>query len=227
MTEQHYIRHARRMSAELKDSLFLEERDMIIADLYFTKHRTQQQIAEELVIAQATVSNAIKRIRHEYSMKRMNKLQSYLNVELAKLDAVEREAWQAWEKSIGVTTKKVKKKTSDGYSEDIEQTETTPGDPRFLTQVQAAIDRRIRLLGLDAPQEVILNTMEGRLTKLIKEGMVTFDVLVQEIGLEQARRYFNLADVDVPEIIEGTSYIVNEDLSEMMDEEEYYLAESA
>jgi hypothetical protein len=73
-----------------------------------------------------------------------------------------------------------------------------------MTQVQAAIDRRIRLLGLDQPQELIINTMEGRLMGLIREGKVTFDMLASDVGPEVARRYFNMAGEDVPNIVEGT-----------------------
>ncbi len=190
-------------SQDLKDSLFLSERRMIVAELYLVKGMTQQKIAAQLGVSQVTISNDVRSIKEEYSMKRLNKYQSYLNIELAKLDAVERESWAAWERSIGRSERVVTKTDAAGDVEETVTVDELVGDPRFLTQVQAAIDRRIRLLGLDAPQEVILNTMEARLSNLIKEGKVTFDMLIDEVGLEQARRYFNLAGAQVPDIVEG------------------------
>jgi len=194
----------RSLSTELRDDLFIEERQLRVADMYLVKQMTQIEIAKALGISQATVSNDIQKIRAEYSMKRLNKLQMYLNTELLKLDAVEKEAWRAWERSIGQSKRVVKRTDPDGnIIETVETEDTLVGDPRFLTQVQTAIDRRIKLLGLDAPQEILLNTMEGKLSRLIHEGKVTFDMLANDIGIEQAVRYFNMAGVEVPDIIEG------------------------
>lgn len=181
----------------------LEERKSLIADLYFVQHKTMQQVAAILGISTDTVSADIRRIKDDLANKRLDRLQGYLHIELAKLDKVEREAWAAWERSIGKSVKKIKKEHSSGdWTEEIVE-ETLVGDPRFLNQVQSAIDRRIRLLGLDAPQEILVNTMEGKLTKLIQDGKVTFTMLLNDIGIDQARRYFNLAGVRIPDIVEG------------------------
>lgn len=184
--------------------LFLEEQDLAIAEMYLVKGMKQVEIGRELGLSQSDVSTTIARIKKEYSTKRLNKYQTYVNHELLKLDTVEREAWAAWERSIGRSKKVVTRK--DGQGNVIDKTITTddlPGDPRYLTAINATVDRRIRLLGLDQPQEIIVNTLEGKLSRLIIEGKVTFDMLVKEVGREQATRYFNLAGVDIPDIIEG------------------------
>jgi len=184
--------------------LFLEEQDLAIAEMYLVKGMKQVEIGRELGLSQSDVSTTIARIKKEYSTKRLNKYQTYVNHELLKLDTVEREAWAAWERSIGRSKKVVTRK--DGQGNIIDKTITTddlPGDPRYLTAINATVDRRIRLLGLDQPQEIIVNTLEGKLSRLIIEGKVTFDMLVKEVGREQATRYFNLAGVDIPDIIEG------------------------
>lgn len=206
----------------LREQVGIEERQAQVAKLYFIEHKDQREVATILGVSQQTISLDIKKIRAEYARKRLDRLQEYLNVELAKLDAVEREAWSAWERSIGKARKIVKKRNSNGDWEESESEEDLVGDPRFLTQVQAAVDRRIRLLGLDAPQEVMVNSMEGRLTNLIKTGKVTYEMLVREIGVEQARRYFNLAGATIPDIVDGEyDYI---DTPDVVTE---YLAEGA
>lgn len=201
----------RHLSKTVQDELFLEEMSLMIAELYLVKRLTQSQIAAELGVSQATVSNHIKKIRYEYGMKRLNKYQVYLNEELFKLETVEKEAWAAWERSVGRSKKVVTRK--DGSGNVIDKTITVdelPGDPRYLTAINATVDRRIRLLGLDQPQEIVVNTLEGKLSRLIIEGKVTFDTLTKEVGRDQATRYFNLAGVDIPDIIEG-QYQDNED----------------
>jgi len=202
------------LTHELQEHLFISERQMVVAHEYLINHKSQKEIAEQLGVSQSTISTDIRKILEEYSMKRLNKMQLYLNVELAKLDAVEKAAWLAWERSIGKTVKIVTRTNSTGFTEEVRQEEELVGDPRFLTQVQTAIDRRIKLLGLDAPQEILLNTMEGRLTRLIKEGKVTYDMLVVEVGDAQARRYFNLAGIELPNIVEGQLVEIN-DLEEI------------
>lgn len=201
-------RHRQRRE-DLKNELFLSERRMIVAKMYMEEDMTQAEIAIELGVSQGTISNDIKAILHEFQMRHSIPIQWHKEKQLRKLDRTEREAREAWERSIGKSVKVVKRTGADGSL--IEKTETIselPGDPKFLNIILGCADRRIRILGLDEPQEIIINTMEGRLTKLIKEGKVTFDMLENDVGRQQAVKYFNLADIPVPDIIEGD--IVNE-----------------
>lgn len=202
----------RKMGRELKQSLFLEERQLVVADLYMVKGKTQLEVAEELGVSVATVRNDIKKIRYEYSMKRMEKLDMQRKIENLKLDAIEKEAWAAWQRSIGKSRRTVTRK--DGGGDVIDETITEDelvGDPRFLTTIQSCMDRRIRLNGLDQPQELIISTMEQKLKAGIIEGRITFDMLINEVGKDAARRYFNMAGVEVPDIIDG-DYVEDEDV---------------
>lgn len=82
--------------------------------------------------------------------------------ELAKLEAIEVEMWAAWEKSKRVERKRMSKKTTPadadapGPAELAEQTlsiesEDTPGDERYMARIAWCMERRAKLLGLDAP----------------------------------------------------------------------------
>ena len=204
MTKKKRRKGGRALSKEVKEQLFLSERRLMVADLYYVKHKTQKDIAIELGVSVSTIEKDIKAIKEEYAMKRTIKVDKHRNLVRAKLDAVEKEAWEAWERSIGKSKRVTKKKDASGaIVEEIIQEDELVGDPRFLTQVQAAIDRRIRLDGLDQPQEILINTMEGKLTKLIQEGKVTFDMLAYDVGNDMARRYFNMAGVEVPDIVDS------------------------
>jgi hypothetical protein len=192
------------MSAKLKNELFLSERRLVVTDMYFVKHVTQRQIAEELGVTEQTIRNDIKVILEEYSMKRLNKVDWYTKLELTKLDKMEAEAWEAWGRSIGKSVRLLKKRDGGGVL--IEETETQEellGDPRYLTIVHSCMDKRMRLLGLDKPKEFLIDTVEGRVIRLVRENKIDFDTLASEVGKDEARRYFNLAERDIPDIIEG------------------------
>ena len=204
--------YGRKLSRDLKQTLFLEQRQLEIADLYLVKGKTQLEIAEELGISESTVRLDIKKIRKEYAMKRMEKVEYQRRIENLKLDAIEKEAWGGWQRSIGKSKRVVTRKGNDGNIIDETTTEDElVGDPRFLTTIQSCMDRRIRLNGLDKPQELIISTMEQKLKAGIIEGRITFDMLVSEVGRDGARRYFNMAGVDVPDIVDG-DYVDDEDV---------------
>lgn len=75
--------------------------------------------------------------------------------QLAKIDAVEVEAWAAWERSKGQVEETETERQANG--ETTKQSarvkkQTRDGDPRWLTVIQSCIDQRCKILGLNAPQ---------------------------------------------------------------------------
>lgn len=203
----------------LLSDMMISERQAIVARLYMVEDMTQMEIAQELGVSQSTISKDVAKIHEEFKMRQTLPLQWYKEQQLQKLNAIEKAAREGWERSIGKSTRVVEKSSLDNnnqlvITEKVETTDELPGDPRFLNQMIACVDRRIRILGLDEPQELIINTLEGRLTKLIKEGRVTFDMLENDVGRQQALKFFNIAGMEVPDIIEG--YTVGEE-----EEDEY------
>src|SRR4051794_10534234 len=72
--------------------------------------------------------------------------------ELAKIDNLEREYWEAWDRSTGARTETTTSKVdSTGKvrllaSQKVRQSD---GNPQFLQGVQWCIDKRCRVMGLD------------------------------------------------------------------------------
>jgi len=155
--------HAKQKSVELQD------RRTEIAALY-VKGYFQFEIAEALGITAAQVNRDLKSIQAEWAETRVEDLQLAKQKELAKLEQVEREAWQAWDRSQkdAVTEKRTAGEIEATTSKDgkpgesielpVTKTETTRagqvGDPRYLDQVQKVVERRCKLLGLDAPAKI-------------------------------------------------------------------------
>lgn len=114
--------------ARPKRTNFEHERDLAKTCELYLKGKTQQEIADELGVSRSQIEYDLNQIRHRWSTQTVYNLDQYKAKELAKLDALEREHWQAWE-----------------ASED---------DPRFLDGVLKCIERRAKLLGLDGPAKV-------------------------------------------------------------------------
>jgi hypothetical protein len=182
----------------------VEERRTRVAEKYFHQNIPVEQIALEENVSVPTIYRDIDTIRIELYESRLARASDWLNQQLAKLDFIEEQAMEAWFRSIGQAKKtQVRRDGAGAVIEQLDVSEDTIGDPRFLVQMQSVIDRRAKLLGLDAPQTLVVDTMESRVINLIREGRITFDMLMGDVGFQVAARYFNLAGQKVPTIVDG------------------------
>lgn len=116
------------------------ERDRrLIAELYLTGHnqfdiRDQLNAREDVAytICQQQVGYDLKVIRGRWARSGIRDFDAARAQELAKIDRLESEYWEAWERVV-------------------------PDDrtaPQYLSGVMSCIDRRCKLLGLDAPTKI-------------------------------------------------------------------------
>ena len=160
------IRKRRRNKAEI-------ERDRRrIADLYLHGW-LHADIAKDIGVAQSTVSRDLVALHGEWKKSALLDFNEAKARELAKVDRLEREYWEAWERS-----KQGQKRTTvkgRGGSEDDEPThkeksvtlDEGTGDPRFLQGVQWCIDRRCKVLGVDAPQKLEHTGKDGGALRIV------------------------------------------------------------
>lgn len=112
-----------------------------------------------------TVHNDIQTLLVEYKEQRIVELEDAQRVELAKLNEVEKTAWEAWERSKQKETQTDKSVTGEkARTESGTTKEETPGDPRFLQLVMNCIDKRCKILGLDAPVTIQGTGADGAIT---------------------------------------------------------------
>lgn len=139
-----------------KRSKVQREHDLArIAELYL-KGYTQVQIAQELGLTQPIVSRDLTTLQERWIEQTTIDFDAAKGKELARLDALEREYWQAWRRSLEQVTKTRTKRNHMG-DEAIVVREETSGNPSFLAGVQGCIDQRCRLLGLYAPTKAVLS----------------------------------------------------------------------
>jgi Putative ATPase subunit of terminase (gpP-like) len=142
-----------------------------VAQLYL-QNWTQAQIADQLGVRQPTISDDLKQIRQQWRESGVRDFNEAREQELQKIDLLEREAWDAWQRS----KKPTQSATVDGEGVGSRTRKTMRnqvGDPRFLDQVNKCIAQRRAILGLDAlpslsEQGADVNiTLDGRYARLI------------------------------------------------------------
>lgn len=126
------------------------DRDLaLIAKMYLIAHKTQSQIVYELnhleersklpyKVNQQMVSYDLQRLREKWQKSSLVDFNAARSSQLAKNDQLEATYWEAWCESKEIIIDDEKKQV--------------PGNPAFLAGVERCIDRRTRLLGLDAPK---------------------------------------------------------------------------
>ena len=130
-----------------------------MADLYL-KGWIQADIAEEIGMSQQTVSNDIKALQQDWLNSALVDFNEAKSQELAKIDRLEREYWQAWERSCEdaeTVTEKARASRGAEKPDSVEKTKQAKGqagDPRFLNGIQWCIERRCKILGIDAPKRI-------------------------------------------------------------------------
>jgi hypothetical protein len=140
------------------------------ADLYL-QGWLQADIAGFLGLSQSTVSNDLKALQGQWLRSALLDFDEAKAREVAKVDRLEREYWAAWERSCE-DAETTKQRGAPGEepgkikTASVERTvKGQAGDPRFLQGVQWCIDRRCKILGVDAAQRAsMLNIDVSKLT---------------------------------------------------------------
>ncbi|GAB3546387.1 hypothetical protein [Spirosoma fluminis] len=136
-----------------------------VASLYL-KGWFQAKIALETGVSQQQISQDLQAIRSDWKESSLVDFNEAKAKELAKIDHLESIYWKAWEDSTRPVKKSRKKysgkvdktkpqdrqQVSDFDTTDI--TEERQGNPRFLDGVMRCIEKRVAILGLDAPQKI-------------------------------------------------------------------------
>jgi len=156
----------------------------------------QSRIAQTLDLSESQVSRDAASIRREWRAAAIRDFDEAVSIALAKIDEAERQYWRAWERSkmpLIVTHQQQRNASEDvdnggaTLTVTIRSTERT-GTPAFLQGVLTCIDRRCKLLGLDAAQRhehtgkdggtIQVTPTQFDLSNLTDEQMAVLDALI-------------------------------------------------
>jgi hypothetical protein len=138
---------------------FQREQDLAEITRRYLRGETQAAIAQVLGLSQQQISYDVGTVRKRWQKAAAADMREIKARELAKIDELERTYWEAWTRSLEETrSKTVKARGTVGaetpqLAEQVNKSEERMGNPAYLAGVQWCIERRCRLLGIDAPVE--------------------------------------------------------------------------
>jgi hypothetical protein len=143
--------------------LELQQRRTTVARLYL-QQRTQAEIAREVGVNQGTVCRDLKAIQAEWQRQRLDDFTQAKLRELARIDQLEREYWEAWERSCQKREQTHQEKTSAPMGDRLKagtRTEGRDGNPEFLRGVERCIEMRCKITGAFAAVKIAPTTPDG------------------------------------------------------------------
>jgi len=160
------------------------------------------EIAERKGIELHSVRYYIKVIEDEWKLSLLDNMDKFKSREIAKIDAVEQEAWESWEKSKqGRTKDQVNAEVNVGRDGTVKRNprvsrtikESSVGDSRFLEIVFKCIEKRIAIIGLDIIRAASnpgvgdgdINVLEQRIARY--KHVITEDVVSITVSANQNR----------------------------------------
>lgn len=182
------------------------ERDLpVVARMYAQGHSIRDiaqyiNMEREYSLGQTAIWNDIQTVRARWLDDSVDALARHKADQLSKIDAAERQAWEGWEKSK-LDKEKRKKSTGiqSGKATDVEteEKEGQAGEPKFLEIILSCIDRRCKILGIDAPKKLEVTGADGGPIKtgLDVGSMSAEDVLALNAILKRSQPARKVIDV--------------------------------
>lgn len=147
------------------------ERDRVTIAEKYLQGWSQQRIGQEMGLTQQVVSEELKVIRKRWLESSIRDFDEAKSIELAKIDLLEREAWEAWQNSkkpkLTKTTKQGTTPKGD-IDETTEKVEEREGNKAFMDVVDRCVLRRCAILGIDA--EIKFQDINLAIATVVKAG---------------------------------------------------------
>jgi hypothetical protein len=163
-----------------------------------------REIGRRLGCVQSQICYDLKVLKKRWSESALAATNEVRSRELAKLDRLEMEYWDAWQRSCGIkeisTTKRKTNGNGNGSRHDDKASlrkEYLLGDPRFLEGVRWCLAQRALIFGYNAPRKIALTDPSGD-NEFV--GISNAERLAFIVGLfEQARLRLAAAPLALPE----------------------------
>lgn len=150
----------------------LEARRLRVMQLYF-QGKTQWEMAQEVGVDRGTISRDLAAFREQWRARHQETWDQHIQDELARIDHLERVAWEGWLRSCQdaetMLAESTRGKADDERTKTSKRIEGQSGDRGFLSEVRACIELRMKLLGLVVEKREV----SGSVTLELVEEIVT------------------------------------------------------
>lgn len=132
------------------------EADLLIIERMYLARHTQAEIAKVIGVDRSMIARDLDELRGRWMQRTAMNLDAKKSEELASINRLEMEYWDAWRRSQQeFKAQTVRKAEGKAKSAEVSQhTENRYGDPRFLQGVAWCVAKRCELLGLNAPLKI-------------------------------------------------------------------------
>lgn len=157
-----------------------EERHDLLAQMY-VKGYTQAEMAAELGLVQSTINKEIRKMVDRWAGTKFEDLDRYKSEQLHRINMMESELWEAWEKSKTARKVIVNKSKSGELLNDVDaitgrpikvqedkywklattEEEATGGDMQYMNGIMWCVSERSKILGINAPKKVAQTDPSG------------------------------------------------------------------
>jgi hypothetical protein len=134
---------------------------------------TQAAIAAALGLSRPQVQYDLAQLQRAWRKSGIRSFDDQKAEQLAKIDELERTYWDAWEASRKDREIATQRQRANGDKEIMLRKEGQAGDPRFLDGVMSCIERRCKLLGLDAPTRQTITLTREQVDALDRETIAS------------------------------------------------------
>lgn len=130
----------------------------------------QQKIADHCEVSVATICSDLKALHKQWLDRSQQHYDRHMARELAKLDHLEAEAWESYNESKQATEhyQRESQKNTARPGKPLDTTKSkgskilkSAGDSRFLLIVENCIDKRCKILGINAAKRVEVTGADG------------------------------------------------------------------
>lgn len=158
--------------------LILAQRRAEAARLYL-QGCSQAQIAERMGVHRSQITRDLAALRAEWRAKAADHTEEWVAEELARLAAVEAEAWAAWRRSQEDRQTVTVETDASGAEKTAKRTEELVGDAAMLGKILDCIKQRRELLGLDQPRRSELSGPAGGPIPVVRVDDLTDEQLAR------------------------------------------------
>jgi hypothetical protein len=161
-----------------KRTRFQRELDLACITKMHLEGRSQYEIAAELNLSQPAICRDLAEVRRRWREASLIDINEAKQRELARIDLLEREYWQAWERSQEDMIK-THSARDDREGDRVSVTrEPRDGNPAFLSGVQWCVEQRCKILGI---YEVAKLNLDWR-SAVVEQGLDPGEVFEEMVN---------------------------------------------
>jgi len=185
------------------------EREQLMLKLaeFYMEGKPAGFVCEVLNISANTYGKYLKKIKKAWQERYTDAFNERVNLELARIDRTEAEAWTGWRNSCQkwskVTNKEVN--TERGFTNSSEESyiDKRDGNPNFLNIVLKCVEMRLKIMGVNAkPDEPTNNDKSGSNIRAIAAESIQdeFTSRILAIFVEGKQKSIDGLDFQLPDV---------------------------